>query len=404
MDQGERYDPRLSEWVQALADAPHPQDHYHAKARDVRAERAPDGVVWLYRHDDILRINRHPDVTGTGGRGGSFGNDNPLIPLEIDGEEHAKWRRILDPLFAPKRVALLEDSVRQLARELIDGFLPRGEAELYRDFCVPLPCLTFLRLVGAPTSDLDFFLEFKDGVIHPHGDTMEEVQANMAVAAGKIYEYFVGFLAEKRKTADQDDDVIANLIKSEVDGAPLTDLHLVNILFLLMFAGLDTVTSSMSLAFAWLGQHPDERDRLVDDRSLIPGAVEEIMRYESPVPAGFRYAEADIDLGDGLVIKKGEAIHASWSAANVDPTFFDDPLTVDFRRGRKDHMVFASGTHRCLGSHLARLEMRLAVEELLGRIPNYTVADDDSLVYDNVAVRMVKRLPITFPVPAVAGS
>ena len=404
MDQGERYDPRVSEWVQALKSVPHPQRFYHDKAQDVRAERAPDGAVWLYRHDDILAINRHPAVLGTGGRGGSFGNDNPLIPLEIDGEDHRKWRRLLDPLFAPKQVVLLEDSVRQLARELIDDFLPNGEAELYEAFCVPLPCLTFLRLVGAPVSDLDFFLEFKDGVIHPTGESKAEIEANMAVAAAKIYEYFVGFLAEKRKNADQQDDVIAHLIKSEVDGEPMTDLTLVNILFLLMFAGLDTVTSSMSCIFAWLGQHPAERDRLVADKSLIPGAVEEMMRYESPVPAGIRYALEDIDLGDGLVIKAGEAIHALWAAANVDPTFFDGPLTVDFARGRKDHMVFASGTHRCLGSHLARLELRLAVEELLERIPNYSVGPEDSLVFDNISVRMVKRLPITFPVPAVAGS
>jgi cytochrome P450 len=404
MQQAERYDPRLSEWVQALKSIAHPQQHFHDKARDVRAERAPDGAVWLHRHDDILAINRHPAILGTGGRGGSFGAENPLIPLEIDGEDHKKWRRLLDPLFAPKRVALLEDSIRQLARELIDGFLPKGEAELYNDFCVPLPCLTFLRLVGAPVEDLDFFLEFKDGVLHPAGNTKEETEANMAVSAGKIYEYFVGFLAAKRATAERDDDVIASLIKSEVDGEPLSDLQLVNILFLLMFAGLDTVTSSMSLAFAWLGQHPTERDRLVADHSLIPAAVEEIMRYESPVPAGMRYAVEDIDLGDGLVIKAGEAIHANWASANVDPTHHDDPLKVDFSRGRKDHMVFASGTHRCLGSHLARLEMRLALDELLDRIPNYSVGPEDSLVYDNVAVRMVKRLPITFPVPAVAGN
>ncbi|MGV0050638.1 cytochrome P450 [Mycobacterium colombiense] len=404
MDKVERYDPRISEWVQALKDDAHPQRHYHDKAKDIRAERAPDGVLWLYRHDDILAVNRHPAVLGTGGRGGTFGNDNPLIPLEIDGDDHRKWRRLLDPLFSPKKVALLEESVRQLARELIDGFLPKGEAELYNDFCVPLPCLTFLRLVGAPVEDLDFFLEFKDGVLHPAGDSMEEMDANMAVAAGKIYEYFVGFLATKRKTAHAEHDVIASLIKSEVDGEPLSDLQLINILFLLMFAGLDTVTSSMSLAFAWLGQHPAERDRLVGDRSLIPAAVEEIMRYESPVPAGFRYVVGDVDLGDGLVIKAGETIHASWAAANIDPTFYDNPLNVDFARGRKDHMVFASGTHRCLGSHLARLEMRLAVDELLDRIPNYTVGPEDSLVYDNVAVRMVKRLPITFPVSAVAGT
>ena len=213
MHEGERYDPRASEWVLALAAVPHPQRFYYNKALEVRAERAPDGAVWLYRHDDILSLNRHPAVLGTGGHGSQFGNDNPLIPLEIDGEDHKKWRRLLDPLFAPKRVALLEDSVRQLARELVDRFLPNGEAELYDAFCVPLPCLTFLRLVGAPVSDLDFFLEFKDGVIHPAGSTMEEMQANMVVAAAKIYEYFVGFLAEKRKNAEHEDDVIANLIK-----------------------------------------------------------------------------------------------------------------------------------------------------------------------------------------------
>ena len=404
MDQDERYDPRASEWVQALATVAHPQRFYYDKAQGVRAEQAPDGVWWLYRHDDILAINRHSAVLGTGGHGSQFGNDNPLIPLEIDGEDHRKWRRLLDPLFAPKRVVVLEDSVRELARELIDGFAPHGEAELYEDFCVPLPCLTFLRLVGAPTSDLDFFLEFKDGVIHPAGNSKEEMEANMVVAAGKIYEYFVGFLADKRASADQQDDVIASLIKSEVDGEPISDLTLVNILFLLLFAGLDTVTSAMSLAFVWLGQHPAERKRLINDKSLIPAAVEEIMRYESPVPSGIRYAAEDIDLGDGLVIKAGQAIHASWAAANVDPTFFDDPLTPNFDRPRKDHMVFASGTHRCLGSHLARLEMRLALEELLDRIPDYSVGPEDSLIYDNVAVRMVKRLPITFPVPAVAGN
>jgi cytochrome P450 len=210
-------------------------------------------------------------------------------------------------------------------------------------------------------------------------------------------EYFVGFLAEKRKNAEDQHDVIANLIKSEIDGQPLGELDLVNILFLLMFAGLDTVTSSMSCIFAWLGQHPDERKRLADDPTLIPAAVEELLRYESPVPSGMRYPTADIDLGDGLVVAAGTDINAFWASANVDPTFFDDPLSVRLDRGRRDHMVFASGTHRCLGSHLARLELRLSVEEMLKRIPDYTV-DTATLSYDNCAVRAAENLRISFPV------
>jgi cytochrome P450 len=127
------------------------------------------------------------------------------------------------------------------------------------------------------------------------------------------------------------------------------------------------------------------------------------MRYESPVPSGMRYPTEDIDLGDGLVVRAGEDINAFWAAANVDPTFFEDPLTVKLDRGRKDHMVFATGTHRCLGSHLARLELRLAVEELLTRIPDYTV-DVDALSYDNCAVRAVENLRISFPASSTKGA
>jgi cytochrome P450 len=395
MEQATRFDPRIAPFAQSTKDMAHPQTVYYDKAKNVRAERI-EGVVHLYRMADIVAINRHLAVTGTGGRGGSFGNDAALIPLEIDGSEHKKWRRLLDPMFAPKQVARLEDSIRKLAADLIDEFAATGKADLAEEFCVPLPCLTFLRLLGAPVEDLDFFLEFKDGVIHPQGDTLEEVNANMAVAGGKLLEYFAAFLAKRRAETEPADDVIATLLRSEVEGEPLTDLELLNILFLLMFAGLDTVTSSMSCTFAWLAKHPEERRRLVEDKSLIPAAVEEIMRFESPVPSGMRYADQeDIDLGDGLIIRKGEAMHPIWAAANVDPNAFDDPMTIDFGR-RANHIVFASGLHRCLGSHLARLEMRLAVEELLARIPEYTVAPGEDLVYDNISVRNVTYLPIAF--------
>ncbi|CAM3131813.1 cytochrome P450 [Mycobacterium colombiense] len=396
MTQATRFDPRVQGLGVQLKSVAEPQGVYHDKAKNIRAEYI-DGALHLYRHDDILTINRHPAVLGNGGRGGTFGHGAKLIPLEIDGEDHRKWRRLLDPMFAPKRVALLEAQVRELARELIDRFVSNGKAELSEDFCVPLPCLTFLRLVGAPVSDLDFFLEFKKGVLHPEGDTVEEIEANMAVAGGKLVEYFVGFLSDKRKTAHEQDDVIAKLITAEVDGEPISDADLINILFLLMFAGLDTVTCSMACIFTWLGRHPEERKRLVEDPSLIPAAVEELLRYESPVPSGIRYPQEDIDLGDGLVVRAGDEISAFWATANVDPTHFDNSLAVKLDRGRKDHMVFASGTHRCLGSHLARLELRLAVEELLQRIPEYSI-DVDGLVFDNRAVRTIENIQISFPV------
>lgn len=390
-----RFDPRLAPLTLEVKDMRDPQRIYHQKAAEVRAE-VVDGVYTLYQLADIIAVNRHPAVLGTGGRGGSFGNDGALIPLEIDGEDHRKWRRILDPMFAPKRIAFMEDQIRTLSRDLISGFAAAGRTELHDSFCVPLPSLTFLRLVGAPVEKLDFFIEFKDGVIHPEGDTQEEMEVNMMMSAAKIYEFFVGFLSERRAEADEREDVVSQLIRSQVDGRPLTDAELVNVMFLFMFAGLDTVTSSMSCIFAWLGAHPEERDRLRSDPSLIPGAVEELLRYESPVPSGLRYAEVDIDLGDGLTIPAGSAMHAIWASANVDPSNFEDPLDVKLDRGRINHIAFASGTHRCLGSHLARMELRIGLEELLAAIPDFTVDSDSPLEYNNVAVRAALRLPIKF--------
>jgi len=395
-----KFDVRLSQITQHVKSMASPQAFYSEKADKIRAERI-DGILTLYRHDDIIKINRHPAVLGQGGAGGSLGSGNLLIPLEVDGEDHKKWRRLLDPIFGPKQMAPLDAQIRQLASDLIDTFAERGKADLHDEYCVPLPSLTFLRLVGAPIEDLDFFIEFKDGVIHPEGDTPEELEANMAEAGGKLLAYFVDFLAKRREETEHKDDVIAVLLRSEVDGEPIPELDLLNIMFLLMFAGLDTVTSSLSCILAWLGQHPDERDRLVADRSLLPAAIEEILRYESPVPSGHRYATADIDLGDGLVVKAGESIHTLWAAANVDPTHYENPLDVDFDRGRTSHIVFASGTHRCLGSHLARMELRVALDEILTRLPDYTVPDSDALVYDNVSVRAVTRLPVVFT-PATA--
>ncbi|EID11746.1 MULTISPECIES: cytochrome P450 [Mycolicibacterium] len=394
MTQATKFDPRLAPITQEVKSMASPQEYYKDKA-EKRFERV-NGVVTLYRFDDIIKVNRHPAILGNGGQGGSFGNDNPLIPLEIDGEDHKKWRRLLDPIFGPKQIAPLEAQIRQLAGDLIDRFVSRGEAELHDEFCVPLPSQIFLQLVGAPLEDLDFFIDFKNSVIHPEGDTVEEMEANMAVAGAKLMEYMIKYLGIRRKETEQKNDVIAVLLRSEVDGKPIEELDLLNIMFLFMFAGLDTVTASLSCILAWLGQHPEERDRLVADRSLLPAAIEEIIRFESPVPSGQRHATEDIDLGDGLVIKAGEAIHAIWASANVDPNHYENPLEVDFSRGRAPNMVFASGTHRCLGSHLARMEMRAALDEILDRIPDFTVTNPEALVYDNVSVRTVQKIPVTF--------
>src|SRR4051794_22900269 len=167
------YDFRLSQYAHITDPMAHPQAYLADLVANKRFERVEDGVVYLYRHEDIIKVNRHPKVLGTGGRGSAFGAPTPLIPLEVDGPEHAKWRRVLDPLFAPKQVARLEDQIRALTAELVDGFASDDVVEMFSKFCVPLPCITFLNMFGAPVQDLEYFLQFKQDMIRPEGETPE---------------------------------------------------------------------------------------------------------------------------------------------------------------------------------------------------------------------------------------
>ncbi|MCV7282373.1 cytochrome P450 [Mycolicibacterium flavescens] len=386
------YDFRLSDYARDIETLEHPQDHLAEKVATTRYERSADGAIYLYRHEDILKLNRHPAILGNGGRG-SMVPGMPLVPLEIDGDDHVKWRKILDPLFAPKQVARLESTIRELTAELVDCFAHDTSVEMYSQFCVPLPCIAFLRLFGAPVDDLGFFLEYKNDMLRPECDTPEENVEKMQGAALRIAAYFIDIL-QKRREEKPGDDVLWALLQAEFDGEPLTDAQLLSIIMLMMFAGLDTVTASLSLMIHWLAQHPDERQRVIAEPTLMRGLVEELLRYESPVQTGTRYAAEGVDLGDGLVIEKGEAILASWGTANLDPNAHPNPLTVDIDRPRHQHIAFASGTHRCLGSNLARLELRVALEELHKRMPNYSLQPGEAIQWVNMPVRTIEYLPL----------
>ena len=279
-----------------------------------------------------------------------MGAGRPLIPLMLDGEDHTKYRKLLDPLFAPKVVAQLATRVRALADELIDGFVADGRVELYNAFCEPLPSMVFLTLLGLPLDDLDFLIWFKNGIIRPSDDD------HRATANTKMIEYLYAELDRREASGDPGDDLIGGFITAEVDGETLTREDVIDITFLLVLAGLDTVAASLSCIVDWLARNPDQRQRLLDDPELLPTAIEELMRFETPVVAGGRYATADFEIG-GEHVKAGDELTVCWAAANLDETGFDDPLTVDFDRVAKRHIAYASGFHRCLGSHLARMEL-----------------------------------------------
>jgi len=387
----------------AMLNATDPRPAYADLLRRCPMARTPSGGVAVFRMEDLQEINRHPAVAGAGGATaplGTLGAERPLIPLDIDGEEHKHYRHLLDPLFSPKRVGTWEPTVRARANELIDGFVDRGAAELYEELCQPLPSSIFVDLMGVPRDDMATFVAFKDAVVRPKGDTLEELAASMRSAGKQTYEYFGALLDEREASPETKEDLIGLLMAAEVAGQRLSRLQLLDITYLLIIAGLDTVVSSLSCILAWLAQHPDERRWINEDPERWVGAIEELMRFESPVMYGSRTALEDVEIA-GLAFPKGTTFHVSWSAANLDAGAFDDPLTVKLDRNPNRHAGFATGRHRCLGSHLARMELRVALEEFHRRIPDYRIDPNDELRYTALGVRGASHLPIVFNEPAV---
>jgi cytochrome P450 len=330
-----------------------------------------------------------------------LGNVRPLIPLNVDPPLHAKYRKLLDPLFAPRRMDDQEEDIARRVNGIIDSFIERGECNFTEEFAEILPSSVFLGLIGLPEDQLHMFLHLRDGILHfdkIDPDALLDPEKRRAVqdATGQeIYEYFGRVIAERQKTPR--DDVISGFLAAEIDGDRLTTEEVLDILFLFLIAGLDTVSDSLTCFYAFLAQNPEHRRRLASDSSIIPSAVEELLRWESPVPLGVpRVATADTELPNGQEVAEGTVILVSYGAANVDPSAFNDSTEVRFDREENRHIAFGGGVHRCLGSHLARRELRVALREWHQRIPDYRLkAGHESLEYPP-GLRHVKDLTLVW--------
>jgi cytochrome P450 len=382
---------------QAVAGLEEPQPMYKALRESSPVFRSPSSVV-LSRLADIEMALKHTELFSSNMDAVDLGNLRPLIPLQIDPPEHAKYRRILDPLFTPREMARREPEVTKLVNEMIDAFADRGECDFHAEFAVPLPCTVFLQLLGLPLEDLEQFLTWKDGVIRPEGGpfTFEERHAATAPVAQKIYDYFERAIDDH--IANPRDDVLSALIAANFkeDGGALSREELLDICFLFLIAGLDTVTDSLDCFFVYLARHPEHRRQLIEQPDILPSAIEELLRWETPVPGVARVAMQDVEVG-GCPISKGERVSPLLGAANTDPTEFSDPDVVDFCRNPNRHRAFGGGPHRCLGSHLARMELRVALREFHRRIPDYEIPPGTELSYTG-GLRSVESLPLTFPV------
>jgi cytochrome P450 len=376
------------------ADAP--QDAYRQVREQCPVARVPgptgDPTVYVAKYEDVIWALRHPEVFSSAAGAVDIGQDQPLIPLQVDPPDHAKYRRLLDPEFSPKRMRELEPDVRVLVNQIIDGFVEAGECEFHEDFATPLPSTIFLRLMGLPQSDLATFLQWRDDTIRPDADTLEEAASIRDAVGTKITAYFTEQLAAKR--ANPDDGLLARIAVGEVDGRPLTHDEMLGTCHLLLLGGLDTVTATLDCMIAYLANHPDERARLIADPTLVDGTVEELLRTETPVTMLPRTIKVDATMG-GVDLKAGDGCVLLIGAANGDEAEFDAADVVDFERPANRHLAFGGGPHRCLGSHFARLELRVAIEEFHRRIPDYRIREGAEIHY-SPGIRQADHLPLVW--------
>ncbi|HEY3714654.1 MAG TPA: cytochrome P450 [Jatrophihabitantaceae bacterium] len=286
-----------------------------------------------------------------------------LIPEMLDPPEHGKWRKLMGPLFSPGAVEAMEQSIRARFDEILDEVAPRGHCDFVKDVALRFPNTIFLELMGMPVADAERFQHWETAILHEGNQGSESAMA----AIGEVMEYFGALIADRAKNPRN--DIISKALTWKVDGEPPAQEDLLSFCLLMFQAGLDTVAAQLTYAFHHLAAHPADRERIVAEPSLIPTANEELLRYYSIVAPG-RKVMQDTEVA-GCPIRAGDMVLLPLAAANRDPKEFERAEEVVIDRAASHHIAFGAGPHRCLGSHLARLELKVAMEAWHQRIPEY---------------------------------
>lgn len=363
--------------------------------RDTRRGMYPDGY-WVVTSDrlikEILRDAERFSSHRISGFGELFDPNFFLLPLEIDPPLHTDFRRAMAGFLSPRRVSNdIEPQVRQMAVSLIEKIRWQGQCEFTEEFAAPFPILIFMELMGIDITRFDEFLEWEHMLLR--GDVKGENAGARREAAIKIRDYLIELVAERRKSPK--DDLVSEVIELNIGDRPITDKEILGVCYLFFVGGLDTVAATLGYIFRHLAVTPALRKRLLEEPSLMVPATEELLRRFSVVPTR-RSATRDMDF-HGVTIKKGEYVECDLSMANTCPMAYDEPLDVKLDR-RSAHVAFSAGPHRCMGSHLARLELRVAIEEWLKRIPDFEVKRSAELSSHFPGVKGLTTLPLFWKV------
>jgi len=309
-------------------------------------------------------------------------------PITSDPPFHTKARRLLLSYFSPKNIAHLEVKTRSVCAELLDAIEATGEltADAAGEYAQHIPVRIIAHMLGIPESDKEKFTGWAIAVFQDGLDDPEVIR----VAIKEILAYFDDQVTQRR--ADPQGDLISDLIEADMDGDPLTNKHLLGTCFLLLMAGIDTTWSGIGSSLWHLATNPHDRDRLVAEPDLMPNAVEEFLRAYSPVTMA-REVIADVEI-NGCPMHAGDKVLLNFPSGNRDPEKFERPDEVLIDREKNRHFAFGIGIHRCLGSNVARMEMRVALEAWLERFPTFELAPDTEVRWGGAQVRGPRQVPV----------
>jgi cytochrome P450 len=350
------------------------------------------GFWALSRYDDVARALHDPDTFCS--RFGITLEEGSALPmlLTTDPPDHTALRRLVSRAFTPRRVADLESAIRTLSTGYLDRLRDRAAADFIVDYAAPLPMDVISRLLGVPDGDQEELRGWSDALLHRAEGDMEVTPAGID-AAYQLYKYFSAFVAERR-AAPGDDDLAGALVAAESDGERLTDDQVVGFLFLLIIAGNETTTKLLGNCLLAMQRFPRERTKVIADPARIPDAVEEILRYEGSTQVMARTLTREVAL-HGRKMPRGDKVLLLLGSGNRDERVWDDPDAYDIDRSwPTHHLAFGHGIHVCLGAALARLEMRVGLEEFLGRHPGYEIDERALERVHSGNVRGYSRMPI----------
>jgi cytochrome P450 len=372
----------------------------YEKYRDMRgrcpvAHSPAHGGYWvLAKYDDVARVARD-DKTFSSAREVVVPPTNvgKLIPLQSDPPELTRYRALLNPFFTPEALKKLEPFIRETVDRAIDTFIERGHADIVAELANPVPSSTTMKLLGMDPSEWRVFAEpiHRAGYSRPGSPENRAATAEVNAFTQKIVDEIDARAKNPRG------DMISLLLASEYEGRKTTRQEVIDLVRMVIFGGMDTVMAATSNIFVQLGRHPQMHARLREDRSILVTAIEEFLRYDAPVQGFARTVTEDVAIG-GCPIKAGETVFMLWACANRDEAVFganSDDLVIDRTPNR--HMTFGVGAHRCLGSTMARIELRITMERVLDRFPDFQVQLDKVVEAETIGIVFGRRkVPVTF--------